>query len=81
MKLILKILLKCLGNIFLAISIYYNCNAQNLQQPNISKRTKDNFDFNLQFRKGDIAMKRVTSYPSFATYSLYTNIEMIIFVI
>ncbi len=40
-------------------SILFEGNAQNLQQTNTSKRTKENFDFNWQFHKGDIAMKLV----------------------
>src|SRR5665647_2838131 len=34
-------------------------NAQNTRQTVTSKRIKENFDFNWQFHKGDIAMKRV----------------------
>jgi len=58
MELNLKIVLKSFGPILLIISIFMNGNAQNLQQPNLSIRAKENFDFNWQFHKGDIAMKR-----------------------
>ena len=32
--------------------------SQQIQQTSLSKRTRDNFDFNWQFHKGNIAMKR-----------------------
>jgi beta-galactosidase len=32
--------------------------SQHIQQTSLSKRTRDNFDFNWQFHKGNIAMKR-----------------------
>src|SRR5665647_1218277 len=59
MKLKCKILLKFFGSLFLVFSICMNGNSQSIQQNNIFKRAKENFDFSWQFYKGDIAMKRV----------------------
>jgi beta-galactosidase len=44
--------------LFLLIT-FGNGKAQDLQQTNLSKRSKENFDFNWQFHKGNIAMKLV----------------------
>lgn len=43
----------------LVFSTCFNGKAQDLQQTAPSKRAKDNFDFNWQFHKGDIAIKLV----------------------
>ena len=44
---------------FLFSSMYVSGKTQDLQQTTPSKRAKENFDFNWQFHKGDIAMKLV----------------------
>jgi len=44
---------------FLFSSMYVSGKTQDLQQTAPSKRAKENFDFNWQFHKGDIAMKLV----------------------
>ncbi|MDP4240643.1 MAG: glycoside hydrolase family 2 protein, partial [Bacteroidota bacterium] len=43
--------------IFLLSSVYIGGKAQNLSQDFAFKRSKENFDFNWQFHKGNIAMK------------------------
>ncbi|MDM8159979.1 beta-galactosidase GalA [Labilibaculum sp. K2S] len=45
--------------IFSLLFLLVEGNAQVLQQTNVSKRVRLNFDFNWQFHKGDIAMKLV----------------------
>jgi beta-galactosidase len=47
------------GFTFLLLLLFINLKAQNIQQSVPSKRAKENFDFNWQFHKGDIAMKLV----------------------
>jgi beta-galactosidase len=48
-----------LGITFLLLNILMNGVAQNQQLSSLSHRMKDSFDFNWQFHKGDIAIKRV----------------------
>src|ERR1035437_9735301 len=48
-----------LGITFLLLNIHMNGVAQNQQLSSLSHRMKDSFDFNWQFHKGDIAIKRV----------------------
>jgi len=52
---------KAIRNIvFLVILICSgSAKSQDIQQTSLRKRTRENFDFNWQFHKGDIAMKRV----------------------
>ena len=45
--------------LFLLLLIPFNGKTQTVQQPSLSKRAKENFDFNWQFHKGDIAIKLV----------------------
>ena len=52
-----KTIFKVVGILLFVLSLYFNSNAQNLQQPNISKRSREKFDFNWQFHIGDIAIK------------------------
>ena len=59
MKQQFKIFLKAVGSILFILSIYFNGYTQNIQQTATSKRTRENFDFNWQFHKGDIAIKLV----------------------
>jgi beta-galactosidase len=59
MKQKFKIIFKSLGCIYLFLFICFNGYSQSLQQTSTSKRTKEKFDFNWQFHKGDIAMKKV----------------------
>jgi len=54
-----KIILKVIGSLLIVLSLYFNSYAQNLQKPYISKRSREKFDINWQFHKGDIAIKRV----------------------
>ena len=41
--------------VFLSFILSFNVKAQSVMTP---KRVKENFDFNWQFHKGDIAIKR-----------------------
>lgn len=52
-----KILLYHTCAIFLLSSVYIGGKAQNLSQDLAFKRSRENFDFNWQFHKGNIAMK------------------------
>ena len=52
-----KTILEVVGILLFVLSLYFNSNAQNLQQPNISKRSREKFDFNWQFHLGNIAIK------------------------
>ena len=46
-----------ISSLLMVLSI--NGRTQNQQPGDSAKRVKENFDFNWQFHKGDIAMKRV----------------------
>lgn len=48
-----------LCSFFFLSSIFVSGKTQDLQQTALSKRAKENFDFNWQFHKGDIALKLV----------------------
>jgi beta-galactosidase len=52
-------LVTLLCSFFILSSFYVSGKIQDLQQTSPSKRVKENFDFNWQFHKGDIAMKQV----------------------
>ncbi|MDP4275419.1 MAG: hypothetical protein Q8907_14180, partial [Bacteroidota bacterium] len=41
----------------LVLFSFMNINAQSHEQPNATARSRENFDFNWQFHKGNIAMK------------------------
>jgi beta-galactosidase len=45
--------------LYLLLIIHIDGKTQDLQQKDQSKRTKENFDFNWQFHKGDVAIKKV----------------------
>ena len=55
----LKRLLIFGGTAFIWLFFLNDGNAQNIRAAVSPERAKENFDFNWQFHKGDIAMKRV----------------------
>jgi beta-galactosidase len=69
--------------LFSLLFIYVDGKAQNIQRPALSKRTRENFDNNWRFHKGDIAIKRAVKAGGYGgltdvNVKVETNKEIVI---